>query len=124
MHYWRITDTSQPILKTFRCYRFGMKTFSANKEKAYHRENHAFQNIGPQPGLIGYIGSFDWGDSENRTHNIILEYADFDLFTAIRKEAPPILHREIKGFWCAMGEVAQTLHAIHSFHLEGHEYHV
>ncbi|KAK4188137.1 hypothetical protein QBC35DRAFT_550433 [Podospora australis] len=53
------------------------------------------------------------------THNILLEYGDYDLdeFLAVRN--PPVLNREIIDFWGEILALATTLEKIHDFQYKG-----
>ena len=77
--------------------------------------------------MVKYIG---WYESESgmldprRTYNILLECADFDLYTAFRAESPPVLPEEIAGFWGSMLDIAKALRGIHNLEVDGYKYHM
>lgn len=86
-----------------------------------------FSNLKNKEGIIQYIGWFrssepnDYGGLEE-CWNIVLELADFDFYTAIRKESPPISAKEILGFWQTMAEISGALASIHTVVVDGQHY--
>ena len=72
--------------------------------------------------MIQYYGWYEFKGESEHTYNIVLEYADFDLHTAFKKESPPVSQNEIKGFWEQMMGLSTTLHNIHRLEVDGHEY--
>ena len=54
------------------------------------------------------------GNEEVATHNILLEYAEFDLAEYFAQRLPPVFPTEIEAFWKALFEVADALEGIHN----------
>ncbi|KAK2044196.1 hypothetical protein LZ31DRAFT_566008 [Colletotrichum somersetense] len=86
-----------------------------------------FINLANKDGMIQYIGWFtsyepdDVGGLELYS-NIVLELADFDFYTAIRTESPPISAEEILGFWKTMAEISGALASIYTVVIDNQQY--
>jgi hypothetical protein len=90
---------------------------------AFDRERKAFIALSEQSGMIPYFGCYESRvDPDNPTYNIVLEYADHDLYEAMRTEAPPVSPNEIKSFWLSMLELATTLDQIHHLDIQKQKY--
>ncbi|KAK1977651.1 kinase-like domain-containing protein [Colletotrichum cereale] len=86
-----------------------------------------FTNLENMEGMIQYIGCFkvyepDASGGLELYWNIVLELADFDFYTAIRTESPPISAKEILGFWKTMAEISGALASIHTVVIDSHQY--
>ncbi|KAK3392807.1 kinase-like domain-containing protein [Podospora didyma] len=89
----------------------------------YDRERKAFLALRQQSGVIQSFGCYESRvDPKCHTYNIILEYADFDLYEMMMNEAPPVSPNEIKSFWESMLELATTLKQIHQVDIHGNKY--
>ncbi|KAJ0340082.1 hypothetical protein COL922a_003718 [Colletotrichum nupharicola] len=93
----------------------------------FNNETRMLTNLENNEGMIQYIGWFrnyevDQKGGKKEYWNILLELADFDFYTAIRKESPPISFEEIHGFWSTMSEIAAALASIHEVTLGGKDY--
>ena len=112
-------------------YRFALKEFesTAPKQRAFEKEKKVFKALQNQDGMVQYIG---WYESSSRwhpdthpiTYNLVVELADYDLYTAIRKIAPPISSGEIRAFWDAMLGLSNALKSIHKLEIDGVPYDV
>ncbi|KAF4912759.1 Serine/threonine-protein kinase mph1 [Colletotrichum viniferum] len=108
-------------------YRFAMKQFESHRYSQFNNETRMLTNLENNEGMIQYIGWFrnyevDQEGGKKEYWNILLELADFDFYTAIRKESPPISFEEIHGFWNTMSEIAAALASIHEVTLGGKDY--
>jgi hypothetical protein len=103
-----------------------LKQFSQEKRGAFDREHNIFRALRAQAemvdGMVRCIGSYE--DESVSSYSIILEYGQFDLYTAIRNESPPITPSEIEGFWLGMLDISTALHQIHRLNLDSMEYDV
>lgn len=94
-------------------YRLALKRFPSNKRKTFEREKLAFEALCDQDGLIHYITAYQTTDDQQETHyNILLEFAELDLYQVFRKEEPPVSPDKIKAFWDAMLGLCRVLEAI------------
>ncbi|KAI1339834.1 hypothetical protein F5Y15DRAFT_415753 [Xylariaceae sp. FL0016] len=106
-------------------YRFALKQFRPNRKEAFDREKQIFTSLGQQEGLIQYMGWYSVADNMDQPlMNLVLEFGDFDLYTAISSEAPPVSPSEIKGFWSGMLDISRALEAIHKLSIDGIDYNV
>ncbi|KAI8186674.1 Protein kinase domain-containing protein [Colletotrichum sp. SAR 10_65] len=101
--------------------------FKRQKYDQFSNENQMFANLRGTDGMVEYIGWFksyelDATGNQESFWNIVLELADFDLYTAMRKESPPISSEEIAGFWDSLTEIVNTLASIHTVCIDSHEY--
>ncbi|KAF4900348.1 Serine/threonine-protein kinase mph1 [Colletotrichum fructicola] len=108
-------------------YRFALKQFEYHKYDQFSNETRMLKNLNNQDGMIQYIGWFQSyePDGEGGFHeyyNILLELAEFDFYTAIREQSPPISFQEIHGFWNTMSDIASALASIHTVTLDGQDY--
>ncbi|TQN68622.1 Dual specificity protein kinase TTK [Colletotrichum shisoi] len=108
-------------------YRFALKQFKSSKHDQFIIEKQMFSNLKNKEGMIQYIGWFRSSEPNGRgtleeCWNIVLELADFDFYTAIRKESPPISAKEILGFWQTMAEISGALASIHTVVVDGQHY--
>ncbi|KAK6223619.1 hypothetical protein QIS74_03563 [Colletotrichum tabaci] len=108
-------------------YRFALKQFDSSKHKHFISEKQMFINLENKEGLIQYIGWFRSYESDDQGRlklywNIVLELADFDFYTAIRRESPPISGKEILGFWRTMAEISGALASIHTVVVDQQQY--
>ncbi|KDN66944.1 hypothetical protein CSUB01_09145 [Colletotrichum sublineola] len=108
-------------------YRFALKQFKESKHEHFVNERQMFTNLENNDGMIQYIGWFKSYEPDDQGGlvlywNIVLELADFDFYTAIRTESPPISAKEILGFWKAMAEISGALASIHTVDIGNREY--
>ncbi|CAJ2504353.1 Uu.00g117470.m01.CDS01 [Anthostomella pinea] len=109
-----VDSDGKELTQMCRCYRFALKQFRSDRKSAFDRERKIFYALGPQKGLIQYIGWYDEKDQDGQQlYNIVLECGDFDLYTAFRNQAPPVSPPEIKGFYQGMLDVSEALYKIH-----------
>ena len=102
-----------------------MKRFPSNKRNTFEREKSAFEYLRQQNGLIQYIASYQTTNDKQETHyNILLEFAEIDLYQVIHKEEPPVSPDKIKAFWEAMLGVCRGLQAIRTIHVDDAPFHV
>lgn len=52
------------------------------------------------------------------THNILLEWGEFDLEDLFTEREPPVLEAELRWFWEQLFEVATAVRGIHHFERE------
>ena len=94
-----------------------LKTYDVDTKAAkdYHQtEVNNFRRLTfdkYDPNLIGYHGSF----SQNKTYNVILEYAnEGTLEDFFEKQDPPTRPEEIVRFWDSLCKILCALHLIHN----------
>ena len=49
------------------------------------------------------------------THNILLEYGEYDLEMIFANMLPPVFPTEVTKFWASLFDVAKALASIHNF---------
>ncbi|CCF32619.1 hypothetical protein CH063_04969 [Colletotrichum higginsianum] len=101
--------------------------FICEVQEHFINEKEMFINLENKEGMIKYIGWFQSFEPDDRggleeCWNIVLELADFDFYTAIRKESPPISAKEILGFWQTMAEISGALASIHTVVVDRQQY--
>lgn len=75
--------------------------------------------------MVRYLGAYEFDSrpvisasdrSNYRTHNILLEFGEFDLdeYFADKGSYPPVLPTEIRLFWASLFEVADALRRLHN----------
>lgn len=88
-----------------------------------------FTNLKDVDGIVQYIGWYQCHEPDGNGqcieyYNIVLERAEFDLYTAIRVLSPPISYLEIRDFWDTMYDISRTLMSIHEVEIGGENFHV
>lgn len=68
--------------------------------------------------MVQYLGcySIDGCPLQSGSHNILLEYGQFDLdeYFADKRSYPPIRGAEIRLFWQSLFEIADAIRRIHN----------
>jgi hypothetical protein len=68
--------------------------------------------------MVRYLGSYsiDGSPGHSGSHNILLEYGQFDLdeYFADKRSYPPIRGAEILSFWQSLFEIADAIRRIHN----------
>ncbi|KAK6391531.1 hypothetical protein LTR65_004366 [Meristemomyces frigidus] len=100
---------------------YALKTYRGqHAERYYSTEVHNFAQLTSRaststPGLIGFYGGFEHGD----TFNILLEYANGGtLEDMFQQREPPSCGDDIIAFWNAFVEVLKALASIHDLKKE------
>lgn len=60
------------------------------------------------------------GHLTKNTHNLLLEFGEFDLEVFFGERLPPVLQDETDQFWKALFEVADALDGLHNPRVETH----
>ncbi|KAK5121454.1 hypothetical protein LTR85_005287 [Meristemomyces frigidus] len=102
-------------------FEYALKTYRGRYAERYYRtEVHNFAELtlarlNPTPGLIGFYGGFEHGD----TFNILLEYANGGtLEDMFQNRDPPSCGEDIVVFWTAFVETLKALASIHDLEKE------
>jgi hypothetical protein len=102
-----------------------LKTYCGNKRSFFDLEKAAFEGLANDNGvpIVRYLGCYthDYGDGEAlaATYNILLEYAEWDLYQAWADETnvPPVRAEEIIRIWASYFDVAKAIRHLHNFAL-------
>lgn len=98
------------------CYQFALKTFEEGNKSLYENESKAFSGLRGHSGMVRYFGEYEHKEADTckTTHNILLEYGEFDLDEFFAERLPPVLQTEVEEFWVKLFEVANALDGIHN----------
>ena len=122
---------SQLLRESTQRYVFAVKCFEEGNSKIYENEKNAFIALRHNKGMVKYLGNY--GHQELRqatssmesnghkkeeslviTHNILLEYGDYDLDEHFAQRLPPVFRKEIETFWKSLAEVADAVNGVHN----------
>ena len=114
-------------------YEFALKSFREGNKHVYDNEKNAFMALKCNEGMVKYLG--DYGHPEAQpgntntnssqdendkawisTHNILLQYGEYDLDEYFSQRWPPVFPTEIETFWKSLFEVADAVNGIHNLH--------
>ncbi|KAI1739728.1 hypothetical protein F4680DRAFT_466241 [Xylaria scruposa] len=107
------------------CYRFALKSYSADCQDIFNSERNAFHGIRYEKNMIKCLGTITWAqyqqlpdhpktDEQRRSHNILLEYGENDLNEYFYVHSPPTLGREIIDFWENLFQIVDALQRVHN----------
>ena len=65
--------------------------------------------------MIRCLGDYTYGEEDQKTYNILLEYGEADLDEYFSTTPPPALASEIIAFWEDLFKVAEAVRDLHSF---------
>ncbi|KXH25930.1 hypothetical protein CSAL01_04484 [Colletotrichum salicis] len=118
------SETPDPEFGNY--YEFAVKTFGPEYNDIYKIESEAFRGfnstLDPEAlGVVKYLGEYTCYSKKtnSQTHNIMLEFGEFDLDEYLAAKYPPVLNGEIIAFWKSIFQVAKTLQRIHQLKHEG-----
>ncbi|MCJ1308075.1 hypothetical protein MMC25_001726 [Agyrium rufum] len=112
-------------------YTFALKSFHEGNKHIYDKEVEAFAALKYNDGIVKYLGDYGHprfcqpetneglhagnnGRETFGTHNILLEYGDYDLDEYFAQRLPPVVRTGIEDFWRSLFEVADAIEGIHN----------
>lgn len=96
-----------------------MKVYPEINRTDFEEEKSAFRRLEnvPDQRVIHCFGSYTHYEQNpvtHKTHNIILELAETDLYNFFAHNAPPQLPEEIILVWERITDIAHGIHSVHS----------
>jgi hypothetical protein len=88
---------------------FVLKSYQGPADSMFREEVKVFQSIGREQGVIGFYGSY----IQNKTFNILYEYADLTLENFFHQVKPPSNGEDVVHFWTRMLKVIEAMMAVH-----------
>ena len=118
-------DTLAEQANFSQCYQMVLKSYSGNKKRDFDLEKEAFSGLQStnEVPILRYLGSYthDYGEGNEagETYNLLLEYAENDLYQAWADETnvPPVQAQEILQSWRSLFKVAEAIHYVHNLEI-------
>ncbi|KAI4218743.1 MAG: hypothetical protein L6R36_008776 [Xanthoria steineri] len=118
-------------------YQFALKSFEDSSRTTFENEKRAFDALRDHKGMVQFLAAYTHAEKEGvdagaqsapsgtqqghipkNTHNLLLEFGEFDLEVFFGERLPPVLQDETDQFWKALFEVADALDGLHNPRVE------
>lgn len=91
-----------------------MKTYQKNMADIGHNEVRVYRLLKSNQNFVQYLCDF----SHDGKLSILLEQGELDLNEYFSCQSPPVLQKNVTGFWCALSSVVKSIEDIHEMSIE------
>lgn len=112
----RLDGSSFQVESVGKCYNLAVKTFIESgrtddpAKELFNKECEAYKHLENHKGMVQYLGAY----SHRNTHNILLEYGDYDLAEYFGF-SPPVHPVNVCNLWHDLFDIANALSQLHRF---------